>query len=190
MKKMNFLLSIIVITLVAAGTVLIVPNAAAADTGITGKLQTLVTKLNAKQQEALLVLLEAMTAAPEQAGTASNPSAKEALFDALKSFESAGATENFTLEPFLARISEDFKHPVVHDKAGVRSWLDAMSYALFKDGKPLIKFDVSDVEVTEDGKTAEAYPIDIDTPIGSVTVQINARLESDGVWRVVGIEGL
>lgn len=173
-----------VLALVAAGTV------HAEKTEVTTELQAAVAKLSPEQQTALLVLVSGMSTPAAKGDAAPAKTAKEALFESLKAFETAAAGKEFTLEPFFANISEDFKHPVVQDKAGARRWLDAMSAGLFDEGKPLIEFDLSDVEVTEEGTEAQAYPIDIDTPLGSVTVEIEAKLEKDGVWRVVAIDGL
>lgn len=172
------------LALVLSGTV----HAEKAD--VTTELQAAVAKLSPEQQTALLVLVSGMSTPAAKGEAAPAKTAKEALFESLKAFETAGAGKEFNLEPFLANISEDFKHSVVQDKAGVRRWLDAMSAGLFDEGKPLIEFDLSDVEVTEDGKEAQAYPIDIDTPLGSATIEIDAKLEKDGVWRVTAIDGL
>jgi hypothetical protein len=161
---------------------------------VTKKLQDAVQGMTTEQQAALLLLLNALSPASAESDTAkaaaTPPSAKDALFAALKEFNTPVDGKEFNLEPFLARISENFTHPVVRDKAGVRDWLESMSSSLFDDGKPLIEFSLEDVEVEVDGNEASAYPIDIDTPIGSVTVEIMAELESDGVWRVVAIDGL
>lgn len=183
-RKMLGVGMVAALALVISGTV----HAEKAD--VTTELQAAVAKLSPEQQTALLVLISGMSTPAAKSDAAPAKTAKEALFESLKAFETAGAGKEFNLEPFLANISEDFKHPVVQDKAGVRRWLDAMSAGLFDEGKPLIEFDLSDVEVTEDGKEAQAYPIDIDTPLGSATVEIEAKLEKDGVWRVVAIDGL
>jgi len=188
MKKLTF--SLVALALALAG---LTTTAAAEEAGLTEKLQQTVAALSVEQQAALLLVLTEMTAAPAAPAAADAPKAespKDALFESLKAFETASASGTFDPAPFFGRISEDFEHPVVRDKAGAISWIEGMGGSLFDDGKSLVTFSLDDVEVEVEGNEAYAYPVDIDTPIGSVTVEITARLEDDGKWRMVAIDGL
>jgi hypothetical protein len=185
MKRLTFPLVAVAIALAGFTTA-----ATAEEGGLTEKLQQKVSALSVEQQAALLLVLTEMTAAPAAADAPKAESPKDALFESLKAFETAAAGGNFDMAPFFARISENFEHPVVRDKAGAISWIEGMGGSLFDDGKPLVTFSLDDVEVEVEGDEAYAYPIDIDTPIGSVTVEVTAKLEDDGKWRMVAIDGL
>ena len=168
-------------------------NVSAASQDVSKEINEAVAKMSAEQQAALLLFLDKVSpaaVATDVAKETTPPSAKDALFAALDEFKTLSKGGNFNLAPFMARISENFTHPVVGDKEGVQNWIEGMSSMLFDDDKPLIEFSLEDVEVEVDGTEASAYPIDIDTPIGSVTVEVIAELESDGVWRMVAIDGL
>lgn len=170
--------------IMAGALVTTLPHAYAEQDNLTKTLQEMVTELTPAQQEGLMLLLSGMTA-PE-----APQSAKEALVETLAQFSKMGEDGEADLAPFYARLSEDFRHWAVGGKAGAVNWFESMKSGLFRDGKPLIEFDLDATEVEEDGDTATAYPVDIFTPLGSVALELVAKREADGVWRVVGIDGL
>jgi len=165
-------------------------TATAEEAGLTEKLQQKVSALSVEQQAALLLVLTEMTAAPAAADTPKTESPKDALVETLKAFETAGEGDSFDLGPFFERVSDDFEHSMLRDKAGAIVWFEGMKPSLFDGAKPLLTFDLDDVEVEVEGDEAYAYPIHVDTPIGSVTIGFTGRLEDDGKWRVVGVDGL
>lgn len=156
----------------------------------TSDLIEIIGTLNVEQQAALLLLLNAMTASTDEAVSATSQGAKEALMAAMETFNKAKDTGDVDLTPFFASISEDFHHWGVNGKAGAVQWVQSISGSLFRNGEALIEFDLKDVEVEEDGDTAVAYPIYVDTPLGSVTLEISAAREADGVWRMTGVDGI
>jgi hypothetical protein len=186
---MRIVSAVLALVLMAA-TVLAPATARAEESDLTAQLQAAVAKLNKEQQAALLLLLSGSGAPAASPEASPEQSARAALDAALKQFESAASDSSFSLESFYAYISEDFKHPVVGNKAGARGWLDQMAPMLVSAGKSLITISVDDVEIEMEGDTAIAYPVDIDTPIGSVAAEVSAKREKDGVWRIVGVDGV
>jgi len=174
--------------LIALGAWTVIPgHAHAADTDLTAKLQESITRLTPEQQLGLLQLLSGMSQATPALQL---HSAEDALHEALGQFGKMGEDGEADLAPFYARISEDFNHWAVGGKSGAVSWFQSMAPSLFRDGKPLIEFNLSRTEVKEDDDSATAYPIDVSTPLGAVSLEITAKREADGVWRIVGIDGL
>ena len=160
--------------------------AQAGENDLSAQLHGLIDKLTPAQQEALLVLLGGSQAAPQSAPQ----SARDAAVEVLEQFTRASDAGEADFAPFYARISNDFRHWAVGGKEGAVEWIEGMAPGLFKDGKSLMTFDLDDMEVEEDGDTATAYPIDVNTPLGRVTLEITAQREADGVWRITGIDGL
>jgi len=172
--------------LIALGAWAVLPGQVhASDADLTVKLQEAITKLTPEQQSGLLQLLSSMAPA-----TPAPQSAEDALHEALAAFGKLGEDGKADLAPFYARISEDFNHWAVGGKSGAVNWLESMSSGLFRDGKPLIEFNLSRTEIEEDGDSATAYPIEVFTPLGGASLEITAKREADGVWRMVGVDGL
>lgn len=180
---------------IAAAAILAAPLATAAqDAELTAKLQAAVAKLSPAQQGALLLLLSDLAGTPEAGAAAASADpvkeARAALADALKQFETASASGQFDLQNFLGRLSDDFKHPAVGGKAGAVGWIESLAPMLFRDGKSLLTFNIDDADIELDGDKVVIYPIDIDTPLGSVAAEITARKEADGVWRILAVDGI
>ena len=190
MKKSTTTSIFTVLCMFAIALVLSTGAAQSAQTDLTAILHEAVDNLTPAQQAALLILLEGLQKASTDESDVAPQSAQDALFEALREFETANQAGTLELESAYDRISEDFSHWGVNGKEGAVEWLKTMSEVLLEDGKAAITFDLDDMEVEEDGDKAIAYPIDIDTPIGSVTIEIEARREADGVWRIVGVDGL
>lgn len=175
--------------MLAAGTLAFAPNPAHADSpDLTKTLQEMVAQLSPEQQQGLVLLLSGLTA--DDAAVPAPQSAKDALIESLTQFNEMGADGGVTLEPFYARISEDFQHWAVGGKSGAVNWLGSMKPMLIHDGKSQIEFNLNSMEVNEDGDTAIARSINVNTPFGSAIVTIHGKREADGVWRIVSIDGL
>lgn len=164
--------------------------AAAEEEDLAAKLHEAVAALSEAQQRALLLLLTSEPGAAESGEAAQAKTPLEALTRGLNAFEKAAAGEPFEMEDFFAHFSEEFQHPALGNKDGLRSWIRMMSSSLFRDGKPLVTFDISDVEIDIEGDKAYAYPVDVSTPLGGAAIEIVARQEEDGVWRIIAIEGV
>jgi hypothetical protein len=52
-----------------------------------------------------------------------------------------------------------------------------------------IEISIEDAEFEVDGDEVEIYPIDIDSPLGSITIGLYGKNEN-GVWRVTEIDGV
>lgn len=190
MRKTNH--ASILMALCLCGMALIaLPNAAhSAETDLTAILHEAVDNLTPGQQAALLVLLEGFRKPCADAAGAAPQSAKDVIVNSLREFEAASEAGKVDIESMTQFISEDFSHWGVNGKEGALEWIAAIAPSLVKDGRSLIKFDLSDMEVEEEGDKAVAYHIDVDTPLGSASLEIEGKREADGVWRIVGIDGL
>ncbi len=190
MKKSTPTSILAVLCVFGIALVLSMGAAQSAQTDLTATLHEAVANLTPGQQAALLILLEGFQKAPAEETAVAPQSAKDALFEALREFETASEEGTLKLESFYPRFSEDFSHWGVNGKEGALQWLEMMSDVVIRDGKSQITFDLDDVEIEEDGDKAIAYPIAVDSPIGSAIIEIEAQREADGVWRIVGIDGL
>ena len=56
-------------------------------------------------------------------------------------------------------------------------------------GLPCGQISIEDAEFEVDGDEVEIYPIDIDSPLGSITIGLYGKNEN-GVWRVTEIDGV
>ena len=182
MKKVLTVSIVAVLCVLGAAFLSANGTAQAGENDLSSQLHSLIDQLTPAQQEALLVLLAGSQPAPQ--------SARDAAVEVLEQFMSASKAGEVDLAPFYARISDDFNHWGVGGKEGAVRWFEGMAPGLFKDGKSLIEFDLEDMEVEEDGDTATFYPIDVDTPLGAATLEITAKREADGIWRIVTIDGL
>jgi len=182
---------LIALAFLVLGAALFTPaRAFASEAGSSAPVHEAVSKLTAEQQSALLLLISTFSAPSPAAEASPEESALEALISAVASFESAMEAGTFELEMFFSRFSEDFRHPVVGGKNGATQWIDAMAPMIMRDGRYQITVELDEVEVEMDGDLAMAYPVRVQTPIGSITLEIVAKREDDGVWRVVAVEGL
>ena len=169
---------------IAAAAALTMSSAFAGDTDLTAKLQERVAKMTPEQQKSLMALLDQMAPAK------SAPEPAVAMKQYLDEFDQAKASKKFNLDLFFAHVSKDFQHPVVGGKDGARQWLDMMfKSGIVSNGVPDLKFNVERTKFTvKDGKL-EAYPVEVETPIGGATLTLYAKVE-DGEWRLTGIDGL
>ncbi len=186
MKMMRVLLATALATFAAT-------QAQAADADLTAKLNAKVSAMSETQQAALLLLLDQLEASPAAAATpaeAPAETAESALKASLEEFKAMVANKSLDLEKFFTRLSEDFTHPVVGDKAGAIAFIKNLNQTgVIDDAVAKVEFFIDDAEYDVDGDEVEIYPIDVDSPFGSVTLGLYGKNEN-GVWRITEISGL
>jgi len=178
----------------AAGAVVAFAGIAQAEGPLTAQLNEKISKLSAEQQAALLLLLNSTTggdaAAAAPAAAAAAPAAaadpKTALMDGIKNVLEAAKKED--LNAVMALVSEDFEHPQLGDKAGLQELLQSaidMGYIeMYADDTEV---STEDVEFEQDGEEMIIYPIDVEGPWGSATLEFTAKQEG-GAWKIVGVD--
>jgi hypothetical protein len=165
---------------------------AQADDSITAKLHAAVDAMSAEQQAALLLLISTLSdgAAPEACEAGAEETAAAGPMEALstmlpKVLEAAKAED---LDAIMNLISKDFHQSDVGGKDDLRPFLENiidMGYVeMYADEIEII---TDDAELELDGDEASIYPIDIESPMGGVTIEILGKLE-DGQWKVTGVE--
>lgn len=164
----------------------------AEDADLTAKLNAKVAAMSETQQAALLLLLDKLDASP--AAAAATPAPAEtpeiAVKTTLDAFKAMVANKSLDLDKLLERLSEDFTHPVVGDRAGAVAFIKNLEQTgVITDAIAKIEIFIDDAEYEVDGDEADIYPIDVDTPFGSVTLGLYGKNEN-GVWRVTEISGL
>ena len=177
-----------------AGAVVAFAGIAQAEGPLTAQLNEKIAKLTAEQQAALLLLLNTTTggdaAAAAPAAAAAAPAAaadpKAALMDGLKNVLAAAKKED--LDSVMSMISEDFEHPQLGDKAGLKEFLQGaidMGYIeMYADDTEV---STEDVEFEQDGEELIIYPIDVEGPWGSATLEFTAKQEG-GAWKIVSVD--
>jgi ketosteroid isomerase-like protein len=164
------------------------PVALAADDNLTAKLQDLVSKLSPEQQAALYTLLtSANGAAAGAAAAAPSPdSAKETFLKGVAGIKEIAKKGD--INAMMALISEDFEHPQVGGKAELKEFLQGaidMGYLEMYADDTEIK--TNDTEIKVDGDKATFYPIEVEGPWGSATLEFTAKLEN-GVWKIISAD--
>lgn len=163
---------------------------ASAEGALTGQLQERISKMSAEQQAALLILLNSGAVGGEAAAPAAAPAAetdpKQALLSGISTILDAAKKED--LDTVMALVSEDFEHPQLGDKAGLREFLQGaidMGYIeMYADDTEV---STEDTEFEEDGDELIIYPIDVEGPWGSATLEFVAKQEG-GAWKIVGVD--
>jgi hypothetical protein len=178
-----------VVALAAAGIVAL-SGVASAEGALTAQLNEKISKLSAEQQAALLLLLSSGAAdapaaeAGKEAAPAQDP--KQALLDGIKNILAAAKKED--LDSVMNMVSDNFEHPQLGDKASLREFLQGaidMGYIeMYADDTKVI---TDDTEFEQDGEELVIYPIDVEGPWGSATLEFVAKLE-DGAWKIVGVD--
>ncbi len=92
--------------------------------------------------------------------------------------------EGGDIDRTMATLSENFESADVGDKATMREFLEGAKDQGFLDD---IEVGVSELEVTVDGDSATAYPVDLDSAAGAMTLEFSLTKE-DGVWLITGSE--
>jgi hypothetical protein len=166
-------------------------QAQAQDAELTAKLQAKVAELSGSQQAALFLFLDNLGGggAPAPAAAAEE-TPESALKASLEEFKAMVANKKLDVDKLFGRMSEDFTHPVVQDKQGALDFIKNALNSGVADGiLDQIEISIEDAEYELDGDEVEIYPIDVDTPIGSVTLGLYGKKEN-GVWRVVEVDGI
>lgn len=164
-------------------------NAFAAEKDVSQTLQERVAKLTPEQQAALLALLDQMAAGKDAKTTAASAMPPEATMrQAIRDFDKDVANKDLSLDRAMAVISKDFQHPSVGGKDALRQLAES-NWEMIKAGAPDTKISLDHTKFTVTGDKAEAYPVEISSSIGSVSLTVHGKLE-DGVWRVVGVDGI
>lgn len=120
----------------------------------------------------------AAPAAVPAAPAASDEDLVKATIDKVKA-----ALEKLDLDMLMEMFSEDFNHPEVGGKEEARYMLEMgidMGYA--DDGE----VNLDDMEIEIDGDEATAYPIELSSPAGAVSIEIVLGKEADK-WLITGI---
>ena len=168
-------------------------TAHAQDAELTAKLQAKVAELSGMQQASLLLFLDKLGGAAEAPAAAAAVAAtpESSLKASIKEFKEMVANKSFDITKLFANISEDFSHPAVGDKEGAIAFLQgAKDSGLINDDiLAEIEISIEDAEFEVDGDEVEIYPIDIDSPLGSITIGLYGKNEN-GVWRVTEIDGV
>ncbi|MFM1918735.1 MAG: hypothetical protein RLZZ303_369 [Candidatus Hydrogenedentota bacterium] len=188
MKKMIWMATGAAITAAAMFS-----GVASAEGALTAQLQERISKMSAEQQAALLILLNSGAVGGEAAAPAEAPAApaaetdpKQALLTGISTILDAAKKED--LDTVMALVSEDFEHPQLGDKAGLREFLQGaidMGYIeMYADDTEV---STEDTEFEEDGEELIIYPIDVEGPWGSATLEFVAKQEG-GAWKIVGVD--
>jgi hypothetical protein len=176
--------------LVAAMAIAGATQAQAQDAELTAKLTAKVAELSGSQQAALFLFLDNLGGGAAAPAAAAEETPESALKASLEEFKAMVANDKLDVEKLFGRLSEDFTHPVVRDKKGALDFVKSTLGSGVADGiLDQVEISIEDAEYEVDGDDAEVYPIDIDTPIGSVTLGLIGKKEN-GVWRVVEVDGL
>ncbi len=93
------------------------------------------------------------------------------------------ALESKDIDTLFTVVSEDFEHPEVGGKAELKALAQAGRDSGYGDDGAC---ELKNVQFTKksDG-TISAYPIDLSSPAGSVSVELAFKKDKDGAWRVV-----
>lgn len=152
---------------------------------LTATLQDSVDTLSPQQQQALLQLLNTFVRDPEAADAKRPESAIKVLREELRAYDAAIASGTFTMDRFLARLSDDFQNNMMGDKKNIVSWMRSMG--LFSENVPDLDFDLDQARVEIEGEVSTVTSIFVDTPFGNIELEVKGRTESDGVWRITDL---
>lgn len=177
-------------TLVLSGSAF---RATADDT--TEKLQAAIAELSSAQQAALFLLLSELKAGGEEGAQAEGgaPTAEAAFKNIVSTLQTSlgdpdkvGSPES--LEELMSIISEDFEYYQVGGKEDLREFLQgAFDMGYIEMYGPDSEIITEDTEIKVDGDTANIYPVDVEGPWGSATLEFEAKLEGD-TWRIIGLD--
>jgi hypothetical protein len=170
---------------IAASAVLaagVLAGPANAQGALTEKLQAMVGALSVEQQAALLTLLNTMGGAPAAGGeapAADAPAAslEETFLESVKLIKKAAVDED--IDAVMGMISEDFDHYQVGGKKELRDFIqNAIDMGYVSMYAEDIEILTDDVEFEKDGDTTVIYPVDVEGPFGSVTLEFVVKEEN------------
>jgi ketosteroid isomerase-like protein len=108
---------------------------------------------------------------------------EEQIVERLESFRDAAKTQD--IDGILAVLADDFYHPELGGKEQARLLLEmAIAQGYLDDGE--ITWEDMEIQISEDGKTATAGPIDASGPPGAIALVIEGKKGDDGVWYLSG----
>ncbi len=93
------------------------------------------------------------------------------------------ALEAKDIDTLFTVVSDDFNHSEVSDKAELKALAETGRDSGYADDG---KCELKDMQLTKktDG-TISAYPIDLSSPAGSISVELVFKKDKDNVWRIV-----
>ncbi|MBN2307721.1 MAG: hypothetical protein JXR94_02050 [Candidatus Hydrogenedentes bacterium] len=116
-------------------------------------------------------------------GGEKGPSPEDLINAALDDFRAGIETKD--VDKLMSCISEDFNHYEWGGKANLRLFIeDVMSQGNLDNGE----IGVEQAEIEFDGDEAVVYPVDLSAAFGTATIEFTFKKESDGAWRVVGMD--
>ena len=135
-----------------------------------------------KSQIAVLLVagLFALTAGCEMAGGLSDGAQLTAALGQWKA-----ALEAQDIDKMMEPYSDDYEGERGEGKEGVRQFLKGMMDQGYLED---IDMDISEAEIEIDGDEATVGPIKYAGDWGEMETMRTLKKESDGVWRVVGVE--
>ncbi len=92
------------------------------------------------------------------------------------------ALESKDIDTLFTLVSEDFTHPEVATKAELKALAETGRDSGYADDGTC---DLKKMQLTKkaDG-TVSAYPIDLSSPAGSISIELVFKKDKDSVWRV------
>lgn len=93
------------------------------------------------------------------------------------------AFEANELETILSCYSEDFTGTNSSSKERLRAFLSGMIDGGVLEG---IQIDLEQAETTIEGETARVAPVALEVDYNYLSLDLELRKETDGVWRIVG----
>lgn len=143
---------------------------------LTEVLQARVAELTPAQQEALLALL---SGGSDGEATAEAATPEDAIRSQLEKLGKGMAEGD--IEAIMAVHSDDFEHYDVGGKEEMREYLEqAIDMGYLEEAKVVL----DDAEFEVDGDEIIVYPVDLESPLGSVTLEYVFKNEG-GTWRIV-----
>lgn len=187
MKSKTFL-TLVALCCAIAAVPMLAGRVHAEDASLTAKLHSMIDQLNTEQQAALYLLLSSLTAGAQDAAPAAAAEADlpTQFNEYIARFLEAARSEE--VDALMDMVSKDFYQRDVGDKAALRGALEnVIDMGYIETYGEDIEFITDDAEFELEGDTLTVYPVDIETPMGGVTVEITAQRE-DGAWKISGVE--
>jgi hypothetical protein len=95
-----------------------------------------------------------------------------------------GAAKSKDIDAMMKPFADNYYNAQLGDKQGARDFLKNAMDMGYLDG---IEVSMEDAEVELDNGKASIYPVDVDGPFGSVTIEFIAE-QVDGTWKLVGLD--
>lgn len=183
MRKIYAKSALVALVVAASLTVAWMPVAQAESGSITEQLQAMVADLSTDQQAALFLLISQLKGGGEAgaAATASAQTDEEKIMATINNVKIA--LEALDVDKLLDTFSPDFDHPQVGGKDEARAMLTMGLQSGYADnGK--VSLDDIELDIDEAAGTATAYPFDLSSPAGAVSVELELQKEADGSWLI------